>query len=217
MSQLSLGRVRVDADALAVGLAEVAPRPARCDEPFGEALVRLLAERGLTLGATAGKAGLSAAYLRALAAGERPAPPPGLIEAVAAALSVPAERARRPRLSFGRAPLGEAVRRLLANAGMTQRALAERVGMPESEVSRVLNGRRRASPALLETLAAELAVPPEHFLEYRLAVVAEWLEEESERVDELFEGEPDVPELEAPAQADYLERCVRAARTGGGR
>lgn len=229
MSQPSLDRTHLDALAPAARLAEVAPRPARYDEPFGEALARLLAERGLTVGTLAGKAGLSAAYLRALAAGERPAPSPGLIEAVAAALRVPpehffeyrrrcllatlarrpvrldalfleslsqAERARRPRPSFSGAPLGAAVRRLLAAAGMTQRALAETLGMPESEVSRIVNGHRRASPALLETLAAELGVLPEHFLEYRLAVVMEWLEEAPERVDELFETEPDVPELE---------------------
>src|SRR5438034_4640166 len=68
--------------------------------------------------------------------------------------------------------------------------------MPDSEVSRLVNGRRQASPALLEAFAEELGVLPEHFLEYRLAVVAEWLEETPERVDELFESEPRVPELE---------------------
>jgi len=240
MSQASLNRAHFGSPAVAAHLTEAVPRPARSDEPFAEALTRLLGERGMSVRTLAGRTGVSTESLRAHAAGERSAPPHGLIEAVAAALRVPpehffeyrrrcllatlahrparldalfleslseAERARRPRASFSGEALGAAVRRLLAAAGTTQRALADELGMPDSEVSRFLTGRRRASPALLETFAVELRVPPEHFLEYRLAVVAEWLEETPERVDELWETEPDVPELE-PHRA-WLLRPLR--------
>lgn len=89
--------------------------------------------------------------------------------------------------SFDDRPLAEAVRALLVEEEMTQVELAESIGLSQSELSRILNGRRAAPLEFIETVAQALGVRPEFFLEYRLAMLGEWLRMHRDRVSELLE------------------------------
>jgi transcriptional regulator with XRE-family HTH domain len=59
--------------------------------PFGEAVARLMAERGLSYRALAKRSGLSGGYLNHLVHGNRPVPAREVIARIAAALDVPAD------------------------------------------------------------------------------------------------------------------------------
>ena len=90
--------------------------------------------------------------------------------------------------SFDNRPFAEAVRALLIEEEMTQGELAENIGLSQSELSRMLNHRRKLPTDLAETIAQALGASPEFFLEHRLALVEEWFRETPEEVDALLEG-----------------------------
>lgn len=60
--------------------------------------------------------------------------------------------------------LGHAIRNLRKASGLTQKSLAERVGVDPTYLSHVEAGRREPSVTLLRALARELTVPPGIFL-----------------------------------------------------
>lgn len=95
-------------------------------------------------------------------------------------------------------PVGEAVRELLELRGLTQRALATRMGVSPAMLSMVAAGRTHFTRQRLEQLADVLGVPPSHFREYRALLVAELLQRQPELVDELFDRMGEQP----PASGD---------------
>jgi transcriptional regulator with XRE-family HTH domain len=102
--------------------------------------------------------------------------------------------------TFDNRPFVEAVRATLSSEEMTQGELAESIGLSQSELSLVLNGRRNPPADLPEAIAQALGVPPEFFLAYRLAIVHEWLRERPETIDGLMESLERTVEL-APYEA----------------
>jgi transcriptional regulator with XRE-family HTH domain len=78
----------------------------------------------------------------------------------------------RPTPDKPQKALGQAVRRLRKEAGLSQRALAERIGLSPSWVSRVEGGDYDPSWGDMRRVAVALDVPLE-----RLAELAEDLEE----------------------------------------
>jgi len=99
----------------------------------------------------------------------------------------PIERSLVADAKFSQEPLGPSVWRLLDEHEMTQQELAEGIGMAQSALSRAMNGHERFSVELLETIAQALDAAPEIFVEYRLALIDEWLRQHPARTDELFD------------------------------
>ena len=93
--------------------------------------------------------------------------------------------ARRRR--FSEEPFGATVERLMEEAGLTYRSLAERTGLSAGYLNHLVHGNRPVpSNDVVETLADALGVEPEHFREYRLRVITERLEEMPELIDRLY-------------------------------
>ncbi len=76
----------------------MARRKRYSDEPFGQAIERLMDETGVTYRALAAQTKLSAGYLNHLVHGNRPVPSDDVIETLAAALGVEPEHFREYRL-----------------------------------------------------------------------------------------------------------------------
>lgn len=76
--------------------------------------------------------------------------------------------------------------RLLTDRGMSQRALAGLVGINQSYLSFVLQGRRAPSRRLLEGVAKHLELPPDYFREYREAVVVEQVRADPDLLDRVY-------------------------------
>ena len=126
--------------------------------------------------------------------------PERLEEVFLVALS-PIERALIGDARFSNERFGPSVWRLLAEHEMTQQELAEGIGVDQSVLSRIMNGHERLPVDLLETIAQALDAAPEVFVEYRLALIDEWLQQHLERLDELFD------ELNLEPLAYGLSRC----------
>ena len=93
--------------------------------------------------------------------------------------------ARRRR--FSTEPFGPTVERLMAETGITYRALAERTNLSAGYLNHLVHGNRPVpSNDVVETLSAALGVEPEHFREYRLRVITERLEATPELADRLY-------------------------------
>lgn len=93
--------------------------------------------------------------------------------------------ARRRR--FSEQPFGPTMVQLMEEAGMTYRSLAAKAGLSAGYLNHVVHGNRPV-PAndVVERIAGALRVEPEHFLEYRVRVITERLEEMPELVDRLY-------------------------------
>jgi transcriptional regulator with XRE-family HTH domain len=93
--------------------------------------------------------------------------------------------ARRRR--FSEDPFGRTLARLIAETGVTYRALADRTGLSAGYLNHLVHGNRPVpSNAVVERLAEALGVEPEHFLEYRVRVITERLEQMPDLVDRLY-------------------------------
>ena len=93
--------------------------------------------------------------------------------------------ARRRR--FSEEPFGATVRRLMAETGITYRALAEKTGLSAGYINHVVHGNRPVpSNDHMRALAKALGVEPEHFLEYRVRVITKRLESMPDLVDRLY-------------------------------
>lgn len=88
---------------------------------------------------------------------------------------------------FSDKPFGEAVTALMAERGLTYRALADQTGLSAGYLNHLVHGNRPVpSDDVLRTLASALGVEPEHFREYRVRVITERLEELPDLVDRLY-------------------------------
>jgi transcriptional regulator with XRE-family HTH domain len=93
--------------------------------------------------------------------------------------------ARRRR--FSEEPFGPTIERLMGETGTTYRALAAKTGLSAGYLNHLVHGNRPVpSNDVVETLAAALAVEPEHFREYRLRKITEQLEQMPELIDRLY-------------------------------
>src|SRR5947199_4406526 len=88
---------------------------------------------------------------------------------------------------FSEQPFGETVERLMAETGLTYRALADKTKLSAGYLNHLVHGNRPVpSNDVVQTLASALGVEPEHFREYRLRVITDRLEAMPELIDRLY-------------------------------
>lgn len=93
--------------------------------------------------------------------------------------------ARRRR--YSEEQFGPTVERLMTEAGITYRGLAERSGLSAGYLNHVVHGNRPVpSNDILAKLAKALGVEAAHFLEYRVRTITEKLERMPDLVDRLY-------------------------------
>jgi transcriptional regulator with XRE-family HTH domain len=68
-------------------------------------------------------------------------------------------------------PVREALRELLASRELTLRAFADEVGVSQAHLTRVIQGKKEATPELAGRIAAALGLPADYFAEVRESVV----------------------------------------------
>ena len=91
------------------------------------------------------------------------------------------------RRKFSEEPFGETIERLMAENGVTYRALASQTKLSAGYLNHLVHGNRPVpSNEVVETLADALGVEAEHFREYRLRVITERLEAMPELIDRLY-------------------------------
>ena len=91
------------------------------------------------------------------------------------------------RKPFSKEAFGPTVERLMDEQGVTYRRLAARTGLSAGYLNHLVHGNRPVpSNDVIEVLAAQLGVEPEHFREFRLRVITERLEEMPELIDRLY-------------------------------
>jgi transcriptional regulator with XRE-family HTH domain len=95
--------------------------------------------------------------------------------------------ARNRRRQYSEEPFGPTIEHLMSDRGVTYRALAGKTDLSAGYLNHLVHGNRPVpSNDVVETLAKALDVEPEHFLEYRVRVITERLEEMPELVDRLY-------------------------------
>ncbi len=91
------------------------------------------------------------------------------------------------RRKFSEEPFGPTIERLLAETGLTYRALASKTGLSAGYLNHLVHGNRPVPP---NDVVARLPVAPgveaEHFREYRLRSITERLEAMPDLVDRLY-------------------------------
>jgi len=82
---------------------------------------------------------------------------------------------------------GPTIERLMADTGLTYRALADESKLSAGYLNHIVHGNRPVpSNDVLARLANAFGVKPEHFREYRIRVITERLEAMPELVDRLY-------------------------------
>jgi transcriptional regulator with XRE-family HTH domain len=82
---------------------------------------------------------------------------------------------------------GPTVERLMNEAGLTYRSLAEKTKLSAGYLNHLVHGNRPVpSDDVMRTLAKALNVEAEHFREYRLRVITERLEAMPDLIDRLY-------------------------------
>ena len=91
------------------------------------------------------------------------------------------------RRRFSEEPFGPTMERLMADSGVTYRALAEQTGLSAGYLNHLVHGNRPVpSDDVIATLARALGVEPDHFREVRIRRIAERLESMPELIDRLY-------------------------------
>ena len=91
------------------------------------------------------------------------------------------------RRRFSEDPFGPTLERLMAETGVTYRALAAKTKLSAGYLNHLVHGNRPVpSSDIVKKLADALGVEPEHFREYRLRVITEKLEEMPDMIDRLY-------------------------------
>jgi transcriptional regulator with XRE-family HTH domain len=84
-------------------------------------------------------------------------------------------------------PLGMTIERLMAETGITYRALADKTGLSAGYLNHIVHGNRPVpSNDVLARIAKAFGVKPEHFREVRIRVITDKLEKMPELVDRLY-------------------------------
>ena len=82
---------------------------------------------------------------------------------------------------------GPTIERLMAEAGLTYRSLAEKTRLSAGYLNHLVHGNRPVpSDDVIKTLARALGVEAEHFREYRLRVITDRLERMPDLIDKLY-------------------------------
>ncbi len=93
--------------------------------------------------------------------------------------------ARRRR--FSDEPFGTTIEQLMAETGVTYRALADKTKLSAGYLNHLVHGNRPVpSDKVVRQLARALGVDPEHFREYRLRVITRKLESMPDLIDRLY-------------------------------
>ena len=91
------------------------------------------------------------------------------------------------RRRFSTEPFGPTVERLMAETGVTYRALADQTDLSAGYLNHLVHGNRPVpSDDVVKRIADALGVEPEHFREYRIRVITERLEAMPELIDRLY-------------------------------
>ncbi len=91
------------------------------------------------------------------------------------------------RRKYSEDDFGVTIERLMAETGLTYRALATKTDLSAGYLNHLVHGNRPVpSKDVVTRLAAALGVEPEHFREYRLRVIADRLEQMPDLVDRLY-------------------------------
>ena len=88
---------------------------------------------------------------------------------------------------FSDEPFGPTVERLMGEAGLTYRSLADKTKLSAGYLNHLVHGNRTVpSDDVIKSLARALGVEAEHFREYRIRVITEKLERMPDLVDRLY-------------------------------
>ncbi|MBA2293900.1 MAG: helix-turn-helix transcriptional regulator [Actinobacteria bacterium] len=88
---------------------------------------------------------------------------------------------------YSKEPLGPAIERLMAETGITYRALAEKTGLSAGYLNHIVHGNRRVpSTDVIGRIGKALGVKPDHFREVRVRIIIDKLEETPALVDRLY-------------------------------
>jgi transcriptional regulator with XRE-family HTH domain len=88
---------------------------------------------------------------------------------------------------FSEDPFGSTIERLMEETGVTYRGLAARTKLSAGYLNHLVHGNRPVpSSEVIERLAGALGVEAEHFVEYRLRVITERLEQLPAMIDRLY-------------------------------
>ena len=88
---------------------------------------------------------------------------------------------------YSNEPFGPSIEHLMADTGLTYRALAAKTQLSAGYLNHLVHGNRPVpSKDVVERLAVALDVEPEHFREYRLRVITDRLEEMPALIDRLY-------------------------------
>jgi transcriptional regulator with XRE-family HTH domain len=91
------------------------------------------------------------------------------------------------RRTLSAEPLGITIERLMADTGITYRALADKTGLSAGYLNHIVHGNRPVpSNDVLARIGKALGVKPEHFREVRIRVITEKLEKMPDVVDRLY-------------------------------
>jgi len=89
--------------------------------------------------------------------------------------------------TYANEPLGEAVERLMAETGLTYRALAEKSGLSAGYLNHIVHGNRRVpSTEVIGRIGKALGVKPDYFREVRVRIIVDKLEKTPALVDRLY-------------------------------
>ena len=88
---------------------------------------------------------------------------------------------------FSEDAFGATIERLMDEAGVTYRGLAAKTDLSAGYLNHLVHGNRPVpSNEVIARLAEALGVEPEHFVEYRLRVITEKLEQVPAMIDRLY-------------------------------
>ncbi|RDI75174.1 helix-turn-helix protein domain [Gaiella occulta] len=91
------------------------------------------------------------------------------------------------RRAYSNDGLGPTIERLMAETGLTYRALAEKTKLSAGYLNHIVHGNRPVpSNEVLERIAKAFDVKAEHFREYRIRAITDKLEQMPELIDRLY-------------------------------
>jgi len=89
--------------------------------------------------------------------------------------------------TYSSEPLGPTIERLMAETGVTYRALAEKTELSAGYLNHIVHGNRPVpSNEVLAKIAKALGVQPDHFLVVRVRATTEKLEQTPALVERLY-------------------------------
>ena len=89
--------------------------------------------------------------------------------------------------TYASEPLGPAIERLMAETGITYRALAEKTSLSAGYLNHIVHGNRRVpSTEVISRIGKALGVKPDYFREVRVRIIIDKLEQAPALVDRLY-------------------------------